>query len=133
MKDQEGGETDIPLTNLSLNSNGQVQRMLPVYDENNRLIQYRIKETLPEGWHADGEREENGQLVYYTEPFDLKDEQRRGTAGAEQITIKNTRYGSFTLNKTFYAATENGIQETEKNEKTNRCGSWRKPDSSVRR
>lgn len=119
MKDQEGGETDIPLTNLSLNSNGQVQRMLPVYDENNRLIQYRIKETLPEGWHADGEREENGQLVYYTEPFDLKAEQGRGTAGAEQITIKNTRYGSFTLNKTFYAATENGIQETEKNEKTN--------------
>lgn len=112
-------EIDIPLTNLSLNSNGRGQRMLPVYDENNQLITYRIKETLPDGWHADGEKTEDGKLVYYTDEFNLQDKKGLGTDEAKEITIQNTRRGSFTLNKTFYYATRNGIQKAEKEEDTN--------------
>ncbi len=96
------------LSGLSLNSNGQGSRLLPVY-EGDTLISYRIKETLPAGWHANDEKNEDGRLVAYSVIFDLKDELGQGINGAEEITMQNTRRGSFTLTKTFYQATSNGM------------------------
>ena len=75
-------------------------------------IQYRIKEVLPEGWHADNEysndKEENG-IVYHT--FTMAG-YLNGTI-KDPITMVNTRNGSIALTKDFYTAEKNGMAKNQ--------------------
>lgn len=97
---------------LSLGANGATSTLsLPVYrvagDGTQTAINYRFKETLPEGWHAinDGdEKTENGVKVVYSEEFTLVDKLGAANSDPKVITMKNDRNGSIDLTKDFYKA-----------------------------
>lgn len=89
-------------TGLGLSVAGTIVKNLPVYDENEELITYRFKEDLPEGWHAENEKDG----VVYSEVFNLEAELK--DEGKKTITMRNTRNGSFHLTKTFLNMTTTG-------------------------
>ena len=89
-------------TGLGLSVAGTIVKNLPVYDENEALITYRFKEELPEGWHAENEKDG----VVYSEEFNLAEELKG--EGEKTITMQNTRNGSFHLTKTFLDMTTTG-------------------------
>ncbi len=83
---------------------------LPVYESDGNLIRYRFKETLPEGYHAAGEKVE-GTVRVYSQEFNLEGCLAEDYTGPKTVTIDNTRNGSITLTKNFYTAGNNGIQQ----------------------
>ena len=97
---------------LSLGANGATSTLaLPVYrvagDGTQTAINYRFKETLPEGWHAindEDEKTENGVKVVYSEKFTLVDKLGAANSDPKVITMKNDRNGSIDLTKDFYKA-----------------------------
>ena len=97
---------------LSLGANGATSTLaLPVYrvagDGTQTAINYRFKETLPEGWHAindEDEKTENGVQVVYSEKFTLVDKLGAANSDPKVITMKNDRNGSIDLTKDFYKA-----------------------------
>ena len=89
-------------TGLGLSVAGTIVKNLPVYDENEKLITYRFKEDLPEGWHAENEKDG----VVYSKVFNLAAELK--DEGKKTITMQNTRNGSFHLTKTFLDMTTTG-------------------------
>lgn len=104
-------------TSVSLDEHGRYTPVtpLPVYDENGNLIQYRVREVLPEGLHAgqDMTEAEEGTgddtiPVAYKE-FTLKSAEGNSASEPYVITLNNDRNGSFTLTKSFYAASASGM------------------------
>ena len=98
---------------FSLDTKGTKKLTLQVYEADGITpIQYRIKEVLPEGWHADNEysndKEENG-IVYHT--FTMAG-YLNGTI-KDPITMVNTRNGSIALTKDFYTAEKNGMAKNQ--------------------
>ena len=97
---------------LSLGANGATSTLaLPVYrvagDGTQTAINYRFKETLPEGWHAindEDEKTENDVKVVYSEKFTLVDKLGAANSDPKVITMKNDRNGSIDLTKDFYKA-----------------------------
>ena len=88
---------------------------LPVYDENGDLIQYRVREILPEGLHAGQGMTEAEEVsgdkeisVAYKE-FNLESEEGNSASSPYVITLNNDRNGSFTLTKSFYQASASGM------------------------
>lgn len=104
-------------TSVSLAENGHYTPTtpLPVYDENGDLIQYRVREVLPEGLHAGQDMTEAEEVsgddrisVAYKE-FTLKSEEGNSSSAPYVITLNNDRNGSFTLTKSFYQASASGM------------------------
>ena len=103
----------VPVENYSssfgVGTNGKSQTFtLPVYEEDGTTpIQYRFKETLPEGYHAASETTEGTNRIY-TKEFNLVNAQGKIEKN-NTVTMDNTLNGSITLTKNFYTATVNGL------------------------
>lgn len=99
-------------TTLSLGATGTTDTLsLPVYrvaeDGTKTTINYKFKETLPEGWYAidaNDEEIEDGKTVVYSEEFTLIDKLGASISDPKVITMKNDRNGSIELTKNFYEA-----------------------------
>lgn len=104
-------------TSVSLGENGcyTPATPLPVYDENGALIEYRVREVLPEGLHAgqgmteaeEGTGDDTIPVAY--KEFTLESEEGNSASEPYVITLNNDRNGSFTLTKSFYAASASGM------------------------
>lgn len=116
--DGESVWTDVEgYTSISLDDLGRYTPTtpLPVYDENGDLIQYRVREVLPEGLHAGQGMTEAEEVsgddripVAYKE-FTLESEEGNSSSEPYVITLNNDRNGSFTLTKSFYQASPSGM------------------------
>lgn len=84
---------------LSLGQNGRWSGSLPAYDADGKVITYRFKEILPEGWHAPGNADAKEM---YSKPFTLTGYVGKPATEALQVTMQNDRNGSITLTKEFY-------------------------------
>ena len=93
------GEKFTTVETFSLSQNGTWTDSLPAYDADGKVITYRFKEILPEGWHAPGNA---GATEMYSEPFTLTGYVGKPATEALQVTMQNDRNGSITLTKEFY-------------------------------
>lgn len=84
---------------LSLGQNGRWSGSLPAYDADGKVITYRFKEILPEGWHDPGNA---GAKEMYSGEFTLTRYVGKPATEALQVTMQNDRNGSITLTKEFY-------------------------------
>lgn len=84
---------------LSLGQNGRWSGSLPAYDADGKVITYRFKEILPEGWHDPGNA---GAKEMYSGEFTLTGYVGKPATEALQVIMQNDRNGSITLTKEFY-------------------------------
>ena len=93
---------------LSFESTGTVSAEVPVYHTDGTVIQYRIKETLPEGWSAyevNGEEDPNKKdldadnVVYSESVTDIDQYAGKGSSEPRTVTMYNARNGELTLTK----------------------------------
>ena len=75
-------------------------------------IQYRFREVLPENWHGDGEIEEDGSRVLYSEEVTLVDVIGNSSADAKIVEMVNSRNGDLELTKKYVTVNNTGTQTT---------------------
>ena len=98
---------------LSLGLNGTWTDSLPAYDADGKVITYRFKEILPEGWHDPSNADAKEM---YSGEFTLTRYVGKPATEALQVTMQNDRNGSITLTKEFYrlgASGDDVKQETK--------------------
>lgn len=93
------GKNFTTVETFSLSQNGTWTDSLPAYDADGKVITYRFKEILPEGWHAPGNA---GAKEMYSGEFTLTRYVGKPATEALQVTMQNDRNGSITLTKEFY-------------------------------
>ena len=88
----------------------------PVYhvaeDGTRTPIQYRFREVLPENWHGDGEIEEAGSRVLYSEVVTLENVIGNSSADAKIVEMVNSRNGDLELTKKYVTVNDTGKQIT---------------------
>lgn len=112
---------------LSLGLNGTWTDSLPAYDADGKVITYRFKEILPEGWHAPGNA---GAKEMYSEPFTLTQFVGKPATEALQVTMQNDRNGSITLTKEFYRLGASGTPAKQTAQQT-KFALYRKVEGST--
>ncbi len=111
--------TDVEGTTASLGNNSTITWTLNRYDENGELIQYRIREKLPDGYDVTTGSIDNGapQSITPSEeadgsryaylPFNFK-EDSAGNPKNVTAEIENTRTGNLTVTKNLWSYTASG-------------------------
>ena len=110
-------EWETVAANLSLSADGTYLANgtgsgLPVYDENGDPYYYCFKETLPEGWHADGEADG----TVYSNPVTLEEKLGHASSDPVKVTMRNTQNGTLTLTKKFIVLNSQGTKVEAKDE-----------------
>lgn len=116
----DGGETwtaveDVENVGLTVSGN-LFETDFPVYhvaeDGTRTPIQYRFREVLPENWHGDGEIEEDGSRVLYSEKVTLENVIGNSSADAKIVEMVNRRNGDLELTKKYVTVNNTGTQTT---------------------